>query len=70
MRDEPALDEGGARNPDGLGFAAFATVVAGFAHLQRFFAENARSVEYPPSPTRLLTVRRLVPTAVQTAQTQ
>ncbi|HVW68492.1 MAG TPA: peptidylprolyl isomerase [Steroidobacteraceae bacterium] len=59
MRDEPALDEGGARNPDGQGFAAFGSVVAGFAHLQRLFAENALSVEYPPSPTRLLTLRRI-----------
>lgn len=60
MRDEPALDEGGARNPDGLGFAAFGNVVGGFEHLQRFFAENALSVEYPPSPTRLVSVRRLI----------
>jgi peptidyl-prolyl cis-trans isomerase A (cyclophilin A) len=59
MRDEPALDEGGARNPDGLGFAAFGTVVEGFAHLHRFFVANARSVEYPQSPTPLLRVRRV-----------
>jgi len=59
MRDEPALDEGGARNPDGLGFAAFGSVVTGFADLQRLFAANALSVEYPSSPTRLLAVRRV-----------
>jgi peptidyl-prolyl cis-trans isomerase A (cyclophilin A) len=61
MRDEPALDEGGARNPDGLGFAAFGSVVEGFEHLQRLFVANALSVEYPASPTRLVRVRRLAP---------
>ena len=29
MRDEPALDHGGARHPDGLGFAAFGQVSEG-----------------------------------------
>ena len=29
MRDEPALDHGGARHPDGLGFAAFGKVSEG-----------------------------------------
>jgi hypothetical protein len=38
MRDEPGLDEGGSRNPDGLGFAAFGFVAEGFEHLARFFA--------------------------------
>jgi len=61
MRDEPALDEGGARNPDGLGFAAFGSVVHGFEHLQRLFETNALSVEYPPSPVQLLRARRLTP---------
>lgn len=61
MRDEPALDEGGARNPDGLGFAAFGSVVEGFDHLRRLFDENVHSAEYPLSPTRLLVVRRVRP---------
>jgi len=61
MRDEPALDEGGARNPDGLGFAAFGSVVGGFEHLLRLFEANALSVEYPVSPMPLLRVRRLAP---------
>ena len=29
MRDEPSLDQGGARNPDGMGFAAFGFVASG-----------------------------------------
>jgi peptidyl-prolyl cis-trans isomerase A (cyclophilin A) len=59
MRDEPCLDEGGARNPDGLGFAAFGLVAAGFAHLQRIFDQHAYSAEYLASPVRLHTARRV-----------
>jgi peptidyl-prolyl cis-trans isomerase A (cyclophilin A) len=59
MRDEPCLDEGGARNPDGLGFAAFGYVTEGFEELQRIFAEHSHGVEYLGTPIRLRTVRRL-----------
>lgn len=34
MRDEPALDYGGSRQPDGQGFAAFGHVVAGFETIE------------------------------------
>ncbi|WP_157218066.1 peptidylprolyl isomerase [Flavisphingomonas formosensis] len=37
-RDEPELDHGGARQPDGLGFAAFGEIVEGFDVLDRIFA--------------------------------
>jgi len=33
--DQPALDHGGARNPDGQGFAAFGRVVKGMAVVRR-----------------------------------
>lgn len=59
MRDEPALDEGGARNPDGLGFAAFGYVVHGFEHLQRLFEEHAQGPEYLTAPIPLESVRRV-----------
>jgi peptidyl-prolyl cis-trans isomerase A (cyclophilin A) len=59
MRDEPSLDEGGARNPDGRGFAAFGQVVAGFEHLQRIFDAHEFGEEYLVSPIRLETVRRV-----------
>jgi len=59
MRDEPCLDEGGARNPDGLGFAAFGYVAEGFEELQRIFDEHAYGVEYLGTPIRLRTVRRI-----------
>lgn len=60
MRDEPALDQGGARNPDGLGFAAFGRVIAGFEDLRRLFVEYARGggEEYLRSPLRLQSLRR------------
>jgi peptidyl-prolyl cis-trans isomerase A (cyclophilin A) len=38
LRDEPALDFGGARHPDGQGFAAFGRVVEGFDVVQRIYA--------------------------------
>jgi peptidyl-prolyl cis-trans isomerase A (cyclophilin A) len=38
LRDEPALDFGGARHPDGQGFAAFGHVTHGFDVVERIFA--------------------------------
>ncbi|HET6158274.1 MAG TPA: peptidylprolyl isomerase [Dongiaceae bacterium] len=45
LRDEPALDFGGARHPDGQGFAAFGYVVEGLDVVQRIFA-RAEESEY------------------------
>ncbi|HJR22237.1 MAG TPA: peptidylprolyl isomerase [Dongiaceae bacterium] len=45
LRDEPALDFGGARHPDGQGFAAFGRVSAGFDVVQRVYA-GAEAAEY------------------------
>ena len=45
LRDEPALDFGGARNPDGQGFAAFGRVAVGFDVVQRIYA-GAEAGEY------------------------
>lgn len=61
MRDEPALDEGGARNPDGQGFAAFGYVAEGLEHLQRLFEVHAQGPEYLTSPILLQAVRRAGP---------
>ena len=59
MRDEPALDEGGKRQPDGQGFAAFGEVVQGFEHLQHLFADYTQGPEYLLRPMPLQTVRRV-----------
>ncbi|HEY1382615.1 MAG TPA: peptidylprolyl isomerase [Dongiaceae bacterium] len=45
LRDEPALDFGGARHPDGQGFAAFGRVATGFDVVQRVYA-RAEASEY------------------------
>ncbi len=37
MRDEPELDFGGRRQPDGEGYAAFGHVIDGFATLEKIF---------------------------------
>jgi peptidyl-prolyl cis-trans isomerase A (cyclophilin A) len=60
MRDEPELDEGGARHPDGQGFAAFGCVAQGFEHLVRLFDDHVLGPEYPERPTIVLSARRKV----------
>jgi peptidyl-prolyl cis-trans isomerase A (cyclophilin A) len=45
LRDEPVLDFGGVRHPDGQGFAAFGCVVQGFDAVQRIYA-RAEKAEY------------------------
>lgn len=49
LRDEPSLDAGGARHPDGLGFAAFGEVTGGFDVVLEIFArrETAEYLEHP-----------------------
>jgi peptidyl-prolyl cis-trans isomerase A (cyclophilin A) len=37
LRDEPSLDHGGKRQPDGQGFAAFGHVVGGFDAIERAY---------------------------------
>lgn len=61
MRDEPSLDQGGARNPDGMGFAAFGFVATGFGHLQGVFAAHAAAnlPEYLDAPICLQSLRRV-----------
>ena len=45
LRDEPALDFGGARHPDGQGFAAFGRVAEGFDVVERIYA-RAEAADY------------------------
>lgn len=45
LRDEPVLDFGGARHPDGQGFAAFGRVATVFDVVQRIYA-RAEAQEY------------------------
>lgn len=49
MRDEPSLDFGGKRQPDGLGFAAFGEVVSGFDTVEALYSQ-AESSEFLQTP--------------------
>ncbi|HKP25171.1 MAG TPA: peptidylprolyl isomerase [Dongiaceae bacterium] len=52
LRDEPALDFGGARHPDGQGFAAFGRIEEGFDVVQRIYA-RAEAQEYLKNTLRI-----------------
>ncbi|MEW5764291.1 MAG: peptidylprolyl isomerase, partial [Acidobacteriota bacterium] len=56
--DQPELDFGGRRNPDGQGFAAFGRVISGMETVRRIQARPARGQVLDP-PVRILTARRL-----------
>lgn len=56
LRDEPALDFGGARHPDGQGFAAFGRVAEGFDVVQGIYA-RAEAQEYLANEIRIARVR-------------
>ncbi|MEL7684587.1 peptidylprolyl isomerase [Citromicrobium bathyomarinum] len=57
MRDEPALDHGGSRQPDGEGFAVFGRVTSGFDTLRRIFA-CAGDTDYLSAPIPLTVVHK------------
>lgn len=57
--DQPELDEGGRRNPDLAGFAAFGQVVDGEATVMALFGRAAADTEYPENPSRFTGARRL-----------
>lgn len=48
LGDNPALDFGGARNPDGQGFAAFGRVVEGMDVVRKIHAAQTRSDDADP----------------------
>ena len=58
LRDEPVLDFGGARHPDGQGFAAFGRVEQGFDVVQRIYA-RAEAQEHLKNEIRIARVRVL-----------
>ena len=56
--DQPALDFGGARNPDGQGFAAFGRVIKGMDVVRKIQAAPADAQKLTP-PVKILSARRL-----------
>jgi peptidyl-prolyl cis-trans isomerase A (cyclophilin A) len=57
--DQPELDFGGGRNPDGQGFAAFGQVVEGMAVVQAIF-RKAQAEQYLKPPIAVRSVKRVV----------
>ena len=55
--DQPALDYGGKRNPDGQGFAAFGRVILGMDVVRKIQAAPARGQVLEP-PVRILNIVR------------
>lgn len=58
--DQPDLDFGGKRNPDGQGFAAFGRVVRGIDIVRRIQESTADGETLRP-PVKILSLRRLTP---------
>jgi peptidyl-prolyl cis-trans isomerase A (cyclophilin A) len=56
--DQPALDFGGKRNPDGQGFAAFGRVVKGMDVVRKIHASPSQEQTLKP-PVRILRAKRL-----------
>jgi len=56
--DQPALDFGGGRNPDGLGFAAFGRVVEGMDVIRALHARGEAD-QYLARPIAVKSVRRI-----------
>jgi peptidyl-prolyl cis-trans isomerase A (cyclophilin A) len=57
LRDEPALDHSGSRNPDRQGFAAFGSVVGGWPVLEAI-RSRAEEQEYLSQPIPVMRVWR------------
>ena len=57
VTDQPSLDFGGLRNPDGQGFAAFGRVLSGMQIVRRIQRAKARGQHLAP-PVRIFSVRR------------
>lgn len=62
INDQPELDFGGGRNPDGQGFAAFGQVVRGREVVQKLYARGNPANQYIEPPIAVLRVRRLTAT--------
>ncbi len=56
--DQPELDFGGGRNPDGQGFAAFGQVVEGMAVVQAIY-RKAQTEQYLKAPIAVRSVKRV-----------
>jgi peptidyl-prolyl cis-trans isomerase A (cyclophilin A) len=60
INDQPELDFGGRRNPDGQGFAVFGRVIEGMAVVRAIQALPAQGQQLTP-PVKIISVRRIEP---------
>jgi peptidyl-prolyl cis-trans isomerase A (cyclophilin A) len=60
INDQPELDFGGRRNPDGQGFAAFGKVLSGMEVVRKIQRLPARGQQLDP-PLKIISVRRIGP---------
>ncbi len=58
INNQPALDYGGARNPDGQGFAVFGKVTMGIPVVKKIQAQKDTS-QYLVTPVRILQISRV-----------
>lgn len=58
INDQPELDFGGRRNPDGQGFAAFGRVTGGMKIVRKIQAQKEKD-QYLLEPVKIRTIRRL-----------
>ena len=61
INDQPSLDFGGARNPDGQGFAAFGRVVRGMDVVERIHRSTNTDAQKLTPPVRIISVQRRRP---------
>jgi peptidyl-prolyl cis-trans isomerase A (cyclophilin A) len=57
--DQPDLDFGGRRNPDGQGFAAFGQIVEGMDVVRTIFAQAEDATDQLSNPIPIDSVRRV-----------
>ena len=72
IHDQPELDFGGQRNPDGQGFAAFGRVVAGMDVVRMIHERPAEGQNLKP-PVKIISVKRAqgsIPRAATTGKTK
>jgi peptidyl-prolyl cis-trans isomerase A (cyclophilin A) len=64
VNDQPELDFGGHRNPDGQGFAAFGRVVKGMDVVKAIQALPAKGQQLTP-PVKIISARRIEPSDIK-----
>jgi peptidyl-prolyl cis-trans isomerase A (cyclophilin A) len=59
INDQPSLDFGGKRNPDGQGFAAFGKVISGMDIVRKIQQLYPKQEQYFKPPVTIITISRI-----------